>query len=272
MRQSLANPAPFRQRLRRGDITPNQLTFHLAPGYNLRMYRNRSVEFLYEDRDIIAVDKPAGLAVIAGRGSREKTLYDFVSRHIERTNPHGRAALVHRLDRDTSGVMIFAKHAKAKKALMDNWNELVKERVYVALVEGRMAGDSGTYDSWLAENSAGTVWQTDPGAPGALRAITRWRLLSGDKYYSLVELSLETGRKHQIRAQLAADHHPVAGDQRYGARTDPAGRLCLHARLLVLEHPFLHKVFRFESEVPECFYRAAAQLQRTGKSRRHADF
>jgi len=235
------------------------------------MYQNRRVEFLYEDRDIIAVDKPAGLAVIAGRGSREKTLYDLVSRHIEKANPHGRAALVHRLDRDTSGVMIFAKHAKAKKALMDNWNELVKERVYVALVEGRMASDSGTYDSWLTENRAGTVWQTDPGAPGAMRAITHWRLLSGDNYYSLVELSLETGRKHQIRVQLSADHHPVAGDHRYGARTNPVDRLCLHARLLVLEHPFSHKVFQFESAVPDSFYRVVAQPQCAGKSQRRAD-
>lgn len=230
------------------------------------MYQSRhKVDFVYEDRDIIAVDKPEGLAVISGRGSREKTLYDIVSSHIERTNPHGRAALVHRIDRDTSGIMIFAKHARAKKALMDNWNELVKERVYVALAEGEIRADSGTYDSWLTENRAGEVWQTKPEAPGSLRAITHWRRLSGDARYSLLELSLETGRKHQIRVQLASDRHPVAGDQRYGARTDPAGRLCLHAHLLVLEHPFTHEILRFESKVPDCFSRV---LSRSPESRR----
>lgn len=214
------------------------------------------VEFLYEDRDIIVVDKPEGLVVIAPEGSRAKALYDIVTAHIQRTNPRGRAAVVHRLDRDTSGVMMFAKHAKAKKALMDNWSSLVKERGYTALVEGPMPEDRGTFDSWLAENRAGQVYETGPGARGALRAITHWKCLGEAGRYSLLELSLETGRKHQIRAQLSAAGRPVAGDFRYGARTDPLGRLCLHAHLLVVEHPFTHQIMSFESPVPKAFLSA----------------
>ena len=231
-----------------------QAAQHRATHHQSPHNHTRRIEFLYEDRDLIAIEKPAGLAVIAGPGSREKTAYDLVSAHIQHNNPHGRAALVHRLDRDTSGVMIFAKNPRAKKVLMDNWNELVKERVYVALVEGEFDADAGTYDTWLSENRAGTVYETEPEAPGSLRAVTHWRRLASSSRYTLLELSLETGRKHQIRAQLAAAHHPVAGDHRYGARTDPFGRLCLHAKLIVVEHPFTHELLRFESKEPEFFW------------------
>ena len=238
-----------------------QAAQHRATHHQSPQNHTRRVEFLYEDRDLIAIEKPAGLAVIAGSGSREKTAYDLVSAHIQHNNPHGRAALVHRLDRDTSGVMIFAKNPRAKKALMDNWNELVKERVYVALVEGEFDADSGIYDTWLAENRAGTVYETEPETPNSLRAVTHWRRLASSSRYTLLELSLETGRKHQIRAQLAAAHHPVAGDHRYGARSDPFGRLCLHAQLIVLEHPFSHELLRFESETPD-FFRQGTDFQR----------
>lgn len=215
------------------------------------------IEFIYEDKDIIVVEKPEGLSVISPEGSRAKTLYDIVTAHIQRTNPKGRAAVVHRLDRDTSGVMVFARHAAAKKALMDNWNQLVSERSYTAVVEGSIVGKEGTFDSWLVENRAGQVYGTRPGAPGALRAITHWKVLASNRRYSLVSLSLETGRKHQIRVQLSEAGYPVAGDPRYGAKSDPLGRLCLHATILGLEHPFTHDLYSFESPPPEGFLRLA---------------
>jgi 23S rRNA pseudouridine1911/1915/1917 synthase len=215
------------------------------------------IEFIYEDKDIIVVEKPEGLSVIAAEGSRSKTLYDIVTTHIQRTNPRGRAAVVHRLDRDTSGVMVFARHAGAKKALMDNWNELVFERGYTALVEGRMESDEGIFDSWLVENRTGQVYGTKPGAPGALRAVTHWKFLAAGQRYSLVALNLETGRKHQIRVQLSEAGHPVAGDPRYGARSDPLRRLCLHATILGLEHPFTGERYSFESPPPEEFIQLA---------------
>ncbi|MDP2790546.1 MAG: RluA family pseudouridine synthase [Rectinemataceae bacterium] len=225
--------------------------------------RGQPIDFLFEDKDIIVVEKPEGLSVIAAEGSRTKTLYDIVTAHIQRVNPRGRAAVVHRLDRDTSGVMVFAKHAAAKKRLMDNWNELVKERGYTAVVEGKMEGESGLFDSWLVENRAGEMYVTKPGTPGALRALTRWKLIEAGQRYSLVELSLETGRKHQIRVQLADSGHPVAGDPRYGAKSDPLGRLCLHAHLLALEHPFSGQEYSFECPPPEVFLSLPAR-QREG--------
>ncbi len=216
------------------------------------------VLFVFEDEDIVVVEKPEGLAVIAAEGSRSLSLYDIVTLHIRRENPKGRAAVVHRLDRDSSGIMVFAKHATAKKALMENWNELVFERRYAALAEGRMGGSEGIFDSWLAENRAGQVYTVPEGSPGALEAITRWKLLQAGSRYSLVELWLETGRKHQIRAQLSQAGHPIAGDSRYGARRDPAGRLCLHATVLGLEHPFSRERYSFESPCPEVFSRLVA--------------
>ena len=226
------------------------------------------IDYLYEDRDIIVVVKPAGLAVIAPEGSRAKSLYDLVTDHMRRTSPHARPALVHRLDRDTSGVMMFAKSAAGKKILMSRWNALIKERTYAALIEGALGGEAGVFDSWLVENRAGTVYVAEPGTRGALRAITRWRALETGPRYQLLELSLETGRKHQIRAQLSAAGHPVAGDSRYGAHGDPLKLLCLHATVLSIEHPFTHQLMRFESPCPEEF---VVPLGIAADARRHED-
>ncbi len=210
---------------------------------------------LYEDERIVAVDKPAGLPTIAPDGGRGRSLHGFVTEHLRRKNPKARAAVVHRIDRDTSGVVVFAKDARTKRELMSTWGERVVSRRYLALAEGRMEAESGFLDSWLRENRGGTVYETAPEAPGALRAVTRWRVLKEGGGYTLLELELETGRKHQIRAQLAAAGHPVAGDGRYGARTDPAGRLALHAAAIELARPSDGKTVKIESPAPEIILR-----------------
>ncbi len=219
------------------------------------------IVILHEDDDIVAVDKPEGLPAMAPEGSRSRNLYDIVTAHIRKTNPKGRAAIVHRLDRDTSGVMVFAKNARAKKRLMENWDGLVKERGYTALASGLMDGEEGVFDSWLAESAGGQVHATAAGTRGSLRAITRWRTIQTGKDATLLDLRLETGRKHQIRVQLAEAGHPVAGDPRYGGRIDPLGRLALHAHLLVLEHPFTGEVLRLESPAPASFRQALAGIR-----------
>ncbi len=219
--------------------------------------RNRSqLAVLYEDDDIVAVDKPAGLPVIAAEGSRAKSLYDVVTGYIRRRNPKGRAAVVHRLDRESSGALVFAKSGAAKAALMSHWDSLAKERLYEALVEGDMEADEGSLDSWLVEAGPTRMRVAEPSERGALRAVTNWRVIGRGNGFSLLELSLETGRKHQIRAQLADKGHPVAGDERYGSRRDPAGRLCLHAVLLVLVQPFTRELLRIRSPAPSEFMQA----------------
>jgi 23S rRNA pseudouridine1911/1915/1917 synthase len=219
--------------------------------------------FVYEDEDIIAVEKPAGLPVIAPDGSRARSLYDIVTERIRARNPKGRAALVHRLDKDTSGIMIFAKQGRAKKLIMGSWDEIVTERKYIALVEGEMPSGEGLLDSWLEEDAKGRVRSVAHGARGgrgAKRAKTRWKVLEWGEAYSLLELSLETGRRHQIRVQLADIGHPVAGDERYGSRTDPLGRLCLHARSIALHLPGREENLRFECEAPPSFRAALGRV------------
>ena len=220
------------------------------------MSRPLHVNFLYEDDDLIAVDKPAGLPTISPEGSRTRSLYDLVTDHIRKRNPKGRAALVHRLDRDTSGVMVFAKNAAAKTRLMGDWNELVAQRRYVALVDGTPPESEGMLDSWLAEAGPGRMKESRNQVKGALRAITRYRVLKAGPVHSLVELELETGRKHQIRVQLAGLGYPVAGDAKYGSRTDPIGRLGLHACLIELSPEAGKALLRFESPVPDSFFKA----------------
>ncbi len=215
------------------------------------------VRLVYEDEDLLVYDKPAGLPVIAADGSRSRSLFDIATDHIKRGNPKGRAAVVHRIDRDTSGIVVFATKARVKKELMGGWDELVSERRYVALVVGSMGAGSGAYDSWLKENKAGQVFRAGIGERGAKRAITRWRLLGEGAGLSLLELELGTGRKHQIRVQLSDAGHPILGDERYGSRPgspvrDDLGRLCLHAASIELKLPGREKL-RVESPPPPEF-------------------
>jgi 23S rRNA pseudouridine1911/1915/1917 synthase len=245
------------RRPREEESPPRPLSSRAAPA---------KARLVYEDDDILAFDKPAGLPVIAADGSRSRSLLDIATERIKRHNPKGRAAVVHRIDRDTSGIVVFATKARVKKELMGGWDELVSERLYVALVEGSMGGSSGTYDTWLKENKAGQVFRAGIGERGAKRAITRWRLLGEGSGLSLLELSLGTGRKHQIRVQLADAGHPVVGDPRYGLRRDGGGRyssdgrvdlgrLCLHAASIELAIPGRESL-RIESPPPPEFVAA----------------
>jgi 23S rRNA pseudouridine1911/1915/1917 synthase len=211
---------------------------------------------LYEDRDIIVVDKPAGLLSIASSGERARTAYWVLSEYLCKKGEKRRPAVVHRLDRDTSGVMIFAKSEQVKKKLMDNWDALVAERRYIAVAEGSMDAwrrdgkAEGVIDAPLGEGPGGKVIVMETGR----RAVTRWKLLRGfskkGTFYSMLSLELETGRRNQIRAHLAFIGRPVAGDKKYGAKTDPFKRLCLHAEKIAFTHPGSGSLMDFEVPAP----------------------
>jgi 23S rRNA pseudouridine1911/1915/1917 synthase len=219
----------------------------------------RGLVLLYEDRDLVVVEKPAGLLSIAAGGEREKTAYRVLSEYFRKRGGGGRPAAVHRLDRDTSGVMIFAKDGRVKKTLMENWDDLIVRRLYVAVAEGDItpdgkAGGEGRIDAPLQEegagkNRGGRMVVREGGKPAA----TRWKLLEKGGGYSLLSLELETGRRNQIRAHLAYIGHPVAGDKKYGASTDPLKRLCLHAETISFRHPYDGKLMEFNSPVPKGF-------------------
>jgi 23S rRNA pseudouridine1911/1915/1917 synthase len=219
------------------------------------------LSILWEDAWLIAVEKPAGLLCAPIETAKTNTALDYVTSYLEACAPGARrrAALVHRLDRDTSGVMLFAKSAAAKKRMMDAWSDLVLERRYSALVEGAMGEREGRIDLPLAENRGMTMFvpiegEGQPRGTGkALDALTEWKLVRENALYSLLDVGLETGRKNQIRAHLAHIGHPVAGDIKYGARMDPLGRLGLHALLLVFRHPFTGEKVSLESRIPPPF-------------------
>ncbi|GHU62179.1 hypothetical protein FACS189445_4940 [Spirochaetia bacterium] len=207
---------------------------------------------LSEDRDILVVDKPAGLLSIAAGSKGEKTAYWILAEYLRKKGEKRRPAVVHRLDRETSGVMLFAKSDAVKRKLMEHWDETVLERRYLALAEGEFTETGGVIDAPLGEDHRGRVVVVSAsGLPAAgQRAVTHWKLLQSNRHLSLLSLELETGRRNQIRAHLAHLGHPVAGDKKYGAKTDPLHRLCLHAERILFRHPHDGRVLEFEVKAP----------------------
>lgn len=210
------------------------------------------VKIVFEDADLIVIEKRAGLLSIATEGEKEKTAYSYLSAHVKKASPRNRIFVVHRLDRETSGLMMFAKSQATQKALQDTWHETVGERTYVAVVEGRLATPSGTITSWLTETKS-LVMRSSPTPNEGQQAITRYRVLRTCPLYSLLELNLETGRKNQIRVHMQDLGHSVVGDEKYGARSNPIRRLALHAKVLSFRHPVTAETLRFESAVPAAF-------------------
>lgn len=209
------------------------------------------LRLVHEDADILVVDKPAGLLTIATERERERTAYRMLTEYVAGT--HGRVFVVHRLDRETSGLLVFARSARAKRALQAQFAARTPERVYVALVEGLVREDAGTLRGRLAEDAALRVGTTRERGRGR-EAITRYRVLGRRAATTLVELALVTGRRGQIRAQLAAAGHPIVGDAAYGSRRNPLRRVCLHATRLAFVHPNGGRV-SFESPMPAGFRR-----------------
>lgn len=212
---------------------------------------------VHEDEDILVVDKPSGLLSVATEGERTRTAYRLLRDWVTARGPTAaRLFIVHRLDRETSGLIVFAKTVSAKRALQSQFAARSVERVYVALVEGVPRTMEGALTSRLTEDRSLRVRPTSDRRAGR-EAITRYRVVARRREGTLLELRLVTGRRGQIRAQLAAAGHPIAGDREYGARTDPLGRLALHATRLGLAHPRGGRLV-FESSPPPAFGRQPA--------------
>lgn len=208
---------------------------------------------LYEDRELLVIDKPAGLLTIStGSKEPEDTAYRQMTAYVRRKNPENRIFVVHRLDRDTSGVVVFAKDPEMKAALQDNWDKLALYRGYYAIVEGRMEEPADRLVGWLKETSTHIVYLSRREGDGK-EAVTNYQLLRSNGDYSYLRVWLETGRKNQIRVQLSELGHPVTGDKKYGAKRDPLKRLGLHAWKLELTHPFTGKRLDLIAEPPQKF-------------------
>lgn len=213
----------------------------------------RGVEILFEDDDLIVINKEAGLLTMASqRHDRQRTAYRELTAYVKQQDPRARIFIVHRLDRDTSGVIVFAKNEHTKFALQKSWHDVVEERSYLAYVEGKVEQPKGTLTSWLKETKTHQVYATK-NPDGAKQAILDYQVVRSGAQFSLLKVELKTGRKNQIRVQLAEINHPIVGDKRYGATGNPIGRLGLHASVLSFKHPTTKQLVRFEAPRPKQF-------------------
>lgn len=209
---------------------------------------------IHEDKDIIVINKDAGLLSIANAREKDLTALSQLIDYVRVEHPKNRVFIVHRLDRDTSGVMVFAKSETVKRKLQDNWKRIVKERTYMALVEGTVKKPKGTISSWLKESSTLVVYSSPKEGDG-IKAVTHYQTIQSNSTFSLLKVNLETGRKNQIRVHMKDIGHPIVGDKKYGSSTNPIKRLGLHASVLAFEHPKSGKLLRFEADVPDNFTR-----------------
>jgi 23S rRNA pseudouridine1911/1915/1917 synthase len=194
-----------------------------------------------------------GLLTVTSEDGDDETAYLFATAHVRLAGPKNRVFIVHRLYRDTSGIVLFAKNEALKLALQEDWNGLVSHRGYTAVAEGRLRDKSGTVRSWLKETTTHLVYSSHTPGDG-LEAVTAYTVLRESAAYSLLDIRLETGRKNQIRVHMKDLGNPVAGDRKYGARTETrCTRLCLHAHRLELTHPLTGAPLRFETDIPGTF-------------------
>lgn len=237
-----------------------QFDTQLRPGQEVKVnlsrefkvFYNRRLKLVYEDDDIIVVNKGYGLLSMGNDKVKEGTAYTILRDYLKWQDPRNKLFIVHRLDRDTSGLMVFAKSIEAKENLQHNWNNMVLSRKYLAVVEGRPDPAEGIEKSYLAENSRYEVYSTDNPDEGQL-AITRYRTLKSRNGYSLMEVELDTGRKNQIRVHMKDLGHPITGDRRYGAGSSPIHRMALHAQTLRFVHPITRKDMNFTTPTPISF-------------------
>lgn len=220
--------------------------------------KSKKLEIVYEDQWLIVVDKPSGLLSMSTGRKGDVTAYSIL-------NGYCRVFIVHRLDRDTSGLLVFAKDQDTKLALQENWDEAVQERKYLATLEGDIEDEEGWIESWLYENPKSMKVHSfamregdTPERPprkgwqfASTRCITLKRFSIEGQAYTNVEFELETGRKNQIRSHSEWIGHPIAGDKKYGAQTNPFGRLALHAHRLSFIHPWTGKIMKFTSPLPK---------------------
>ena len=239
-------------------ITTHPLT-ELKPGAVVQLdrskhkhaFHSKDLDIVYEDPYLLVIDKHPGILSMSNN-TRQLTVQTVLNRYLEKGGGRNTSHIVHRLDRDTSGLMVYAKDVQTQQTFVDGWQELVTDRRYIALVEGVFEKPQGCVRSWLTEDKR-FVTHSSPTDNGGKYAVTHYNVLTSSNGYSLVECVLETGRKNQIRVHMAELGHPVVGDAKYGSKNDPMRRLGLHAYMLCFTHPVTGKRMRFETPVPACF-------------------
>lgn len=243
-----------------GDMVTTQFDLPLKRGQMVFLNKQKSDEkprfrglrIVHEDADIIVIDKASGLLSMASETEKTKTAYSILSEYVKKFDPKNLIFIVHRLDRDTSGLMLFAKSKKVQEILQKDWNDSIVERSYLAVVEGTVEKTEGTIISWLKENKALVMYSSKTPEDGQ-KAITHYKVMKTGNQFSLLDVKLETGRKNQIRVHMKDLGYPVTGDKKYGSKLNPIGQMGLHARVLAFKHPGNGKVLRFDTPIPGKF-------------------
>ena len=248
-----------KRRVQVNDLTTTQYNFPLRKGDRVTIGSGRvapapksqQLRIVYEDSDIIVIDKRNGLLSISTDKEQKRTAYYILSDYVKEQHPDNKIFVVHRLDRETSGLMMFAKSEKVQEQMQRGWHKLVLDRRYVAVIEGALPHAEGVIDAPLTQDRNHKMWVTRPGE--GEDATTYYTTLRRGKEYSLVDLRLVTGKKNQIRAHLEWKGTPIAGDKKYHAKTNPAGRVCLHAYKLSITHPTTGQELHFDTRIPKLF-------------------
>ena len=218
----------------------------------IRRKTRSNLPIIYEDDEIIVINKPSGLLSVASDNEKGSTAYRMLSDYVQQKDKHNRIFVVHRLDEDTSGVLMVAKNPQIKEALQAKWNEIVSKRGYYAIVEGHMENKTGTFKSYLKKNAQNMMYSSKKAGDGQF-AVTHYKVMKENENYSLLDVNIDTGRKNQIRVHLGESGHYVIGDDKYGEPSNPIKRLGLHAYELDLTHPFTKKLMKFKAPMPKEF-------------------
>jgi len=237
----------------------------LIPGQQVEVRWEREIknthlsklDIIHEDREIIVINKPPGLLTIATDKEKRKTAYSILSNYVKAESPGNKIFIIHRIDRETSGLLMFARSEKVKQQIQKTWNETVSKRTYIAIVEGVVRPPEGTITSWLTESKAYIVYSSQKHGQGK-KAVTHYQKIAGNKTLSMLEVNLETGRKHQIRVHMQDLNYPVIGDKKYSSKLNPLGRMGLHAQVLTFTHPATGKQCRFDTGIPKTFIKLFA--------------
>ena len=206
---------------------------------------------IYEDDEFLVIDKPSGLLSISNEKEVKQTAYRIMMDYVCLKNPKNRIYIVHRIDKDTSGVLVFVKNEKLRNQLQLHWNDLVKTRQYIAIVEGKMEKRSGDITSWLKQSSTNLMYSSKQ--KDGQKSTTHYQVLKENNKYSMLQVLIDTGRKNQIRVHLSDLGHKIIGDKKYGPTIDPLTRLGLHASILEFVHPNNKKTYTFKAKVPPIF-------------------
>lgn len=234
-----------------------KFNYELKPGFIVLISTSKipttanftGLSIVYEDEYIIVIDKNSGLLSIATSSEKEMTAYSQLRNYVKQQNENNKLFVLHRLDKETSGVMMFAKSAEIQEEMQRNWQRYVTKRTYIAVLEGSLRDDEGTLSSFLSEDKMSHKVESHEQRVGR-EAITHFKVLKKNLKYTLVEFQLDTGRKNQIRVHAQLMGHPIIGDKKYGGKPSPIGRLGLHANVLEFIHPVLKTTMLFKSPIP----------------------